>query len=278
MTFPSDFLAKYGPWAVVTGSSSGIGAEYARQLAATGFSLVLVARRKDRLDAAAKSLMEVHPIQVKTLAADLSTTAGVQSVIDSTVDIDVGLLISNAGMELHGSFFGDDIDAHEKMIALNVTATTRLAHAFGKRLGKRRKGGIVFTSSMAWNGFPSWASYSATKSFVTILGVLLRPEMKEVGVDVLCLEPGVVATEMVDNVNADGIDFRRIGMYPQPVKDCVAETLRALYDGKARVTPGFMNKIMIWVTSWLPEQVRLGMMDSMMDKTMSKEQRAFPQV
>lgn len=277
MKLPSDFLSKYGPWAVITGSSSGIGAEFAGQLAAAGLSLVLVARRKDRLDAAAEQLMEEYPIQVKTLGADLTTPQGVQSVIDFTSGIDVGLLMANAGMALHGTFFRDPSEKHEKMIALNVTAPTTLAHAFGKRLGNRGKGGIVFTSSMAQSGFPSLGSYSATKAYVSKFSVLLRLEMKKVGVDVLSLEPGLVQTEMVEQVYADGVNFAPIGMHPMSAKDCVSEALKALYDGKATCLPGLMNKIMAGMTSWLPEQLRLNIMDKAMDRAMPKEQRIFPQ-
>lgn len=278
MPLPSDLLPKYGPWAVITGSSSGIGAEFARQLAAAQFSLVLIARRESRLKSLSQSLLTAFPtIQVRTLPADLATQQGVRSVVQNTKDIDVGLLVNNAGMVFHGSFFRHDPDKLTEMINLNVTAVTTLAHAFGKRLGKRRKGGIIFTSSMAQSGFPNFASYSATKSYVSTLAILLRGELAERGVDVLCLEPGAVKSDTVDALQKQGVSFDKIGMPPMPAEECVEEALISLHDGVARITPGKMNKEMIAVTELIPEQMRLAMLDATIDKTMAEEVRTFPE-
>lgn len=278
MSLPADFRTKYGPWAVVTGASSGIGAEFAQQLAAAGLSLVLVARRTELLDAAAKSLMEEYPIQVKTIAADLISDSGVQSVIDGTASIDVGLLVNNAGMAAHGSFFKDSAEMHSRLITLNVTAVMTLAHAFGKRLGLRRRGGMIFTSSMAADGFPWFANYAASKAYVTMLALMLRLELRPRGVDVLCLVPGVVKSEMSDRTIIEGgVDFASIGFHTMPVKDCVEEGLRSLYDGKAKVTPGLMNKIMQFIMGFLPQQAAFSLLNMSLGKAMPAELMAFPE-
>lgn len=277
MTLPADFLTKYGPWAVVTGASSGIGAEFARQLAGAGLSLVLVARRKERIDAAAKSLMQEYPIQVKAITADLTSDWGVQSVIDGTASLDVGLLVNNAGMAAHGSFFQDTAENHARMITLNVTAVTALAYAFGMRLGHRRRGGVIFTSSIASIGFPYFATYASTKAYVSMLSLMLRRELGPRGVDVLCLEPGVVKSKMSDAVKRGGVDFGSIGMNQMRTEDCVEEGLRSLYDGKPKVTPGFMNKFMQWFMGLLPQQVGYSLMDIMMARAMPAEAKAFPE-
>lgn len=275
MTLPADFLTRYGPWAVVTGASSGIGAEFAIQLAAAGLSLVLVARRLERLEEAAKSLMETYPIQVKPLAADLSTDAGVQSVIDGTQDLDVGLLVNNAGMELHGSFFRPDAQENAKMIALNVTAVTTLAHAFGKRMGIQKRGGIIFTSSMAKGGVPGYSCYSSTKAYVSTLAATLRFELAERGVEVLCFEPGMVKSEMHTLLTAD-LNMDK-PMYIMEADDCVKETLKCLYDRKAQITPGLPNKVMATVVSWFPEWARIGLMGKMVRDTFKAGILDFPE-
>lgn len=279
MPLPADLLCKYGPWAVITGSSSGIGSQFAHQLAASGFSLVLVARRSARLDDHAKCLRTLapHPIKIRTLAADLATDDGIRAVVEYTADLDVGLLVNNAGTVLHGSFFRHEPEAYRHMIALNVTAVTTLAHAIGKRLGQRKRGGIVFTSSIAQSGFPNFATYSATKSYISTLALLLRGELAPRGVDVLCLEPGAVESEIVDVLREEGVNFDAIGMKPMPVEDCVEEALRSLHRGDAKVTPGLMNKNMMAVAELIPEQMRLGMLDTAMGKTMAENSRSFPE-
>lgn len=200
-----------------------------------------------------------------------------RAAVEFTANLDIGLLINNAGTILHGSFFRHDPQEYRDMIALNVTAVTTLAHAIGKKLGKRKRGGIVFTSSMAQSGFPNFATYSATKSYVSTLALLLRGELAPRGVDVLCLEPGAVKSEIIDALKKEGVDFEAIGMKPMPVEDCVEEALASLHRGDARVTPGHMNKNMIAVAQLIPQQMRLGMLDTAIVRTMATESRSFPE-
>lgn len=160
----SKFPDKYGPYCVITGASSGIGEEFARQLAAGGLNLVLVARRKPRLDAIAAALCAEYSVETMVIEADLATDAGWRSVVAATEDLDVGLLVNNAGVEHIGSFFHDSVDFHMKLIALNVTTVCALTHVFGKRLVIRgRGGGIINVSSMLSQPVPWMASYCASK-------------------------------------------------------------------------------------------------------------------
>lgn len=274
MPLPADFLHKYGPWAVITGASSGIGAEFARHIAATGISVVLVARREERLQQLSAELCENYPIQAKNIVADLSTEAGWRSVISETEDMDIGLLVNNAGVELVGSFFRDPLDKHLNLIDVNVSAVTALAHAFGPRLAKRGKGGLLFVSSILASPMPWFGTYSASKAFVLNLALIVREELAPKGVDVLALEPGVVSTEMSQRVTSD-VDFSKMGVVIQAVDACVSEALQSLYDGKRRVTPGLINKVSLFVMGLIPDSVRMMIMGAGMKNAMNPELRTY---
>ena len=128
-----NFSQAYGPWAIVTGASSGIGEEFARQLAAIGLNLILVARRKSRLDELGQQLKQQFAIQTRSVQADLSQAEGIAAVETATDDLEIGLLVSNAGTALAGAFLKLDPDAAARMIHLNATAHMRLSHFFGQK-------------------------------------------------------------------------------------------------------------------------------------------------
>lgn len=254
MALPTDFLNKYGSWAVVTGASSGIGAEFAQQLGVAGFSLVLVARRIERLEATALTLREQYPIQVKSIEADLATDEGLQVVISETDDLDVGLFVSAAGAVESGSFFRTSREKHGQVTAVNVTAVTLLAHAFGLRMGRNRRGGIIFVSSMSAGGIPWSATYSSSKTYISTFASIVRHELRPRGVDVLCIEPGQTETEMIQFVQKD-LDLDYFGVPWMTVAPCVRESLQSLYDGKHTATPGFLNKVVISFVRILPRRL-----------------------
>lgn len=250
-SLPVDFLNRYGLWAVITGASAGIGAEFAQQLAAAGLSLVLVARRVDRLEATALTLMERYPIQVKSIQADLSTEAGVRSVIYETEDLHVGLLVNNAGVAMNGSFFRTTEERNLAVTAVNVTAVTLLTHALGLRMGRNKRGGIIFVSSVVAGGVPWSATYSSAKTYVSTFASVVRYELQPRGVDVLCLEPGRVDTEMIEDAMVD-LDMDKLGIPGMTPRLCVRETLQGLYDGREKITPGLWNKVTVGVLRSLP--------------------------
>lgn len=232
MSSDLSFKEKYGPWAVVTGASGGIGGEFVKQLAAKGLNIVLVARREAVLEQVAEKLRAENSIDVRTVPADLSSSEGVDKTVSACEDLDVGLLVNNAGIELHGSFFKDDPSNHARLIALNISSVTMLAHAFGKRLIKRGKGGIIFVSSagrwpMAW-----LSTYSASKAYVSNLSYIIRDELAPRGIDVLALEPGVVKTDMIEDA------VEKLGWPTISAEMCVSEGITALEQKKMRISPG----------------------------------------
>jgi short-subunit dehydrogenase len=234
------FLDRYGPWAVVTGASSGIGEEFARQLATRGFQLVVAARREARLARLAEELAEEHGTEVRPCPVDLGAEAGRRALADSTGDLDVGLLISNAGFGLKGTFLELDLARQLAMLEVNCVASVELAHGFGKRLVARGRGGMIFTSSTAaFQGTPFSSAYAATKGFLLQLAEGLWYELRPHGVDVLALCPGPVDTE----------GPRRTGVDPDKVPVRMMETgpvVRAALKGLGRrpvVIPGAANKL-----------------------------------
>lgn len=182
------FLEKYGPWAVITGASEGIGSAFAQRLAEQGVNCILIARREAPL-AALASDMRAKGVEVVTALVDLSAPDAAQQVIAAAGARDVGLLIANAGADSNGSpFLDNDVANWDQLVTLNVTTTMRLAHHFGRSMRARGRGGILLVGSGAcYGGLNGISVYSGAKSFVLCFGEGLWAELRHHGVDVLNL-------------------------------------------------------------------------------------------
>jgi short-subunit dehydrogenase len=192
----SDFLDRYGPAALVTGASSGIGASFASLLAAKGLDLVVVARRSQRLNDLAARLGNEHGVKVTVFQADLADATAAETILRATASLDIGLVVSNAGFGFKGSFDSGDPKTLADMLMVNCTTPMLLARGFVPRLRKRAKGGLVLTSSVeGLIGCPYSAAYAASKAFVNSLGEALWGELNPEGIDVLTLCPGATDTE-----------------------------------------------------------------------------------
>jgi short-subunit dehydrogenase len=252
---------RYGPWAVITGASAGIGEGFARQLAADGFDLVLAARRGERLTALGSELAARHGTSYRAVPVDLSEPGGAAKVIDATADLDVGLLISNAGAGLPGRFLDHDPAELHRIVRLNVHPHLDLAHHFGGRLVGRGRGGMVLVSAGgALHGLPNMVNDSATKAYVLNLGEGLHYELAPHGVDVLVLLPAAVDTPVID---AYGLSRDAMPIKPQSVDDCVALTLRALRRGRVKQVSPRLAGVM---TRLLPRTVSIKMNGRMLAK------------
>ncbi|KAA3643394.1 MAG: SDR family NAD(P)-dependent oxidoreductase [Chloroflexi bacterium] len=240
----NDFKQTYGPWAVVTGASSGIGEEFARQLASKGLNLVLVARRKEKLDALGEELCMQHGIDYRSAKVDLADTGILDAIETATHDLDIGLLVSNAGYAKMGEFLTLPAEELEKMLRLNVVTHMELSHYFGNRMvSKGRKGGLLLVSSMAaFQGVPYLANYSGAKSYILNLGESLNNELKDKGIDVSVLVPGPTDTEMMTSVDAD---MSSMPMPAMPASQAVKEALQALERNKPYLVPGTLNRLMV---------------------------------
>jgi short-subunit dehydrogenase len=189
-------LQAYGPAAVVTGASSGIGEAFATLLARGGFDLLICARRGDRLEQLAARLRDHQGVNVTVCVADLASSAGVGQLAASCSELDIGLVVSNAGFGMKGAYTDHDVARMDDMLQLNCRAPMQLAHQLIPRLLKRERAGMIFTSSVeALMGFPYSVPYAASKAFVNSLCEGLWGEYSAQGIDILGLCPGSTDTE-----------------------------------------------------------------------------------
>jgi short-subunit dehydrogenase len=181
------FRAKYGPWAVITGASDGTGAAYARQLAALGLNLVLIARRPEPLAALAAELEAAHAVRTRTASIDLYQPGAGERVFAASEGLEVGLYVSNAGADPNGSgFLGAPLEAWRNLVNRNVVAVVEATYAFAAPMVARGRGGVILMSSgAAMGGAPGVAVYSATKAFDLNFAESLWIELGSRGVDVL---------------------------------------------------------------------------------------------
>ena len=242
---PRALVERYGPWAVVTGASSGIGAEFARQLAAAGLSVALVARRADRLAELAAQLRAAHGVDARVCAHDLADPAAPDALAADVADLDVGLVVNNAGLSYKGDVFAHDPAHRRRMIELNCQAPVAITHAFGPRLIARGRGGVIIVSSTgAFQALPWSAVYGATKAFDLVYGEALHVELAPHGIDVVTLAPGGTDTEGPMNT---GVDPSRVPGKLMSVEPVVAAALAGL-GRRALVVPGATNRLAHFAT------------------------------
>lgn len=239
--------------ALVTGASSGIGEALARQLIETGMPVVVVARRRDRLEALAAGRTNVE-----VLVADLFSADGVAAVEARITDPErpVDLVVNNAGFGTSGWFHELDPDRLEREIALNVAALTRLSHAALRVMVPRRRGWLLNVSSVAsFQPTPKLAVYSATKAYVTSLSEALHEEVRGSGVKVTALCPGLIRTEFQSISNTSGFetDFPDVAWLDVDV--VAREALEDASSGKPLSIPGVLYKGLSAVSNVLPRAV-----------------------
>jgi short-subunit dehydrogenase len=247
------------PVAVITGASSGLGLVFAQKLAAK-HDLLLIARRKERLDALAAELAAKHGCAARVLAADLAEEKDLATAADHIADEEsLALLVNNAGFGARDLFWESNLDVQEQMHRLHVMATVRLSHAALRNMTAKNSGGIINVASVAAFVRRSGSvSYSATKTWMTTFTEGLYLELKSVrsAVKVQALCPGFTYTEFHDTAHID-----RKSMAPPSLwlraEFVVDESLRALPRGKLIVVPGWRYKAIVALLSTLPTPLRL---------------------
>jgi uncharacterized protein len=240
-------------WTLITGASSGIGAELAREFAARGHALVLTARRRDRIEALAVELGGRYGIETATLGFDLEDPAAPEALIAALDERGVALhtLVNNAGFGLRGKFAALPYREQAAMVELNVAALAKLSRLVLPGLLERRQGGILnVASTAAFQAGPNMALYYATKAFVVSLSEALHEEAKPFGVTVTALCPGPTATEFASRADLQMSRMFKFGAMGAPA---VARAGIAGYlAGRAIVIPGLANRLGAWGSKLAP--------------------------
>jgi uncharacterized protein len=239
----------YGPWAVVTGASDGIGKALTERIAASGINIVLVARDENRLRAQAAALESRFSVDTVIVPADLAETADVVRVEQLTDRHDIGLAVLCAGFGTTGTVLETSLADELDLIAVNITAVMQLAHTFSGRLAARGGGGLMlFGSIVGWQGVPGQANYAASKAYVQNLAEALHDELRARGVDVLSVAPGPVAS---------GFGARAgLAMTSASDPEAVAAGAWKALGRRRTVIPGARGKFLTFALTPLPRRTR----------------------
>src|SRR5467141_184637 len=256
----------FGPWALVTGASSGIGKEFARRIAAAGINLVLVARREALLQEVGRSIAADFKVDYRALAMDLSQEGFIERLTRDTNDLDIGLVVSNAGTPNPGEFLKLERQLLQATLRLNTMAHLDISHHFGAKLVERGRGGLILIGSVgAEIGVPFLANDGGAKAYIHSLGEALHYELKPRGVYVTVVPPPLTNTAVLAKL---GFDPRTMPMKPMSVEQCVSEGLNGLRVNRSRIIPGRLNRIM---NALMPASVKRTMTAKMLGKALVRK-------
>ncbi len=259
-----EFKNKYGDWCLITGATSGIGAELTSQIAAMGLNIVLVARNEKVLKEHAEAIQKRYGVRAKYIAADLSTEAGARKVAE--VGEEIGLLVLAAGLEVNGAFEKTSLEKELQVVQLNVVSTLMLTHHFSKGMVSRGRGGILMVASLSGHmPNPYFANYAGSKAYVLNLGASLYGELKPKGVDVSVLSPGLTNTPMIAD---NGMDWSKTPM--TPMEPAAVAEVGLLGLGKRFLSvPGGKNKMMGFMAKHSSLEMQAKMNEKMVRKAIS---------
>jgi short-subunit dehydrogenase len=232
--------------ALITGASSGLGAQYARLFAADKHDVVLVARRRDRLQALADELVAAHGVRAYVAPADLAATDGATHVIDEVkrLGVDIAFLVNNAGFGSNGAFVELDASRELEMVQVNIAALVALTRAFLPAMVARKRGRILNIGSTAgFQAGPYMAVYYASKAFVNLFTEALAFELRGSGVTATVSCPGATATEFAGLAGNQGSRLFRMGT--APAEEVAQEGYRAMMAGKPLVVHGLKNRLAV---------------------------------
>lgn len=248
-----EWKERYGPWALVTGASSGLGAEFTRQLSARGVHVVMVARREDRMEELAGEVQAAHGVLTRILPVDLTAPGACDHVAEEVQRLEIGLLVNNAGFGMSGAFADLDGDRQARMAVLNCVVPTLLTSRLLPPMLERGRGGVIFlASTAAYQPTPYLAAYGASKAYNLMLGESLWHEYRKKGVDGLALSPGFTKTEF-----SDVASIRDAGGFRESTPPVVVSAALNALGRKPSVMPGLTNRVGSFLTRFLPRRVVL---------------------
>ncbi len=256
-------------YALVTGASGGIGKEFALQLAADGWAIVLTGRNVAKLEAVKSALKGSGAAASVVVPCDLSATGAAERLhaVCAEKGLAVDLLVNNAGSGVFGACLDLEPAGIEAMVNLNISALTNLCALFGKDMKARGTGRILNVGSFAGlNATPYFAAYAATKSYVLNYSLALRAELKPAGITVTCLLPGYVRTDFDDNAGIENPRYKNFSNSNSMDADAVATVgLRALNHGKPFVIAGARNSFAAFFFGLLPKTAAPAIMKKFLD-------------
>jgi len=257
------FSSRYGPWALITGASRGLGAEFARQCAERGLNTILVATNSDLLEAQADSIKHDYGVEVKAIVLDLSREEILKEITPATDCLEIGLLVNNAGLSKVHPFLDLSLDHLVKQLHVNARAGLILTHHFGKKMAIRGRGGIIFLSSAsAMYGTAYCANYAGTKAYNLIIAESLWYELGRYGVDVLGFMAGSTRTPGWDANSPKPGRFVKV----MEVQPAVAEALAAL-GKRPSLIAGMSNRLGYFLMEkMMPRDRAIRIVSGSMDK------------
>jgi hypothetical protein len=252
------FRERYGPWAIVAGAAVGLGAEWARQIAGRGISVVLVDRDREALEATARRIADTTGVETRALVVDLARPDVADAIVAATAGRELGLLVYNAAIGTVSPFLDIPPANVQAMLDVNCRAPMLLVHALAPAMVARRRGGIVLMSSMSGNfGSSQLAVYAATKAFDLVLGDALWAELRDHGVDVLTVQPGSTRTPGWQSSQLP--ELQGPGPHVMEPDVVVSEALAAL-GVEPNVVPGDMNRQGAQMLATMPRRQAIELM------------------
>ncbi len=241
-------------YALITGASSGIGLEYARQLAQMGYNIILVSNRDEENRLAAEHIASEYGVRAEALYADLADAGAARELYErvGAMGVEVSVLINNAGMLLFSTLGRTSPEAMERIIALHCTTPTLLCRLFAEDMAGRGRGHILLMSSItAWTPFPTISHYAATKAYLKSFAQSLWYELRGRGVSVTAVFPSAVDTPFYSLADGQRRTLRRWGVMLS-AEEVARKALRAMFAGKRRCLPGLLTKIEAAICYLLP--------------------------
>jgi len=243
--------------ALVTGASSGLGVDFARQLAARGAGLVLVARREDPLRALAADIEKDHGVSAQFIALDLAVPNAPQALYDQLQQrgIQVDVLVNNAGFGIYGEFASVPWEREKAMLDIDIITLTHMTKLFMQDMLKRGSGYILQVASIgAYQPSPTYATYSAAKAYVLMMGEALNYELRHSGVSVTVISPGVTATEFLKVAGQSPSLYQRMMMMDSSSVARIG--IESMLRRRPSVVPGVMNNVAAFTTRFMPRRMQ----------------------
>lgn len=244
-------------YALITGASSGIGRCYTHEMARRGFNIIAVSNQQEALNTLQEEIHTTYNVEVVTMFADLAEQNAAKDIFDrcKELDIEVEILICNAGMLLFSTLVNTNPEKLHTIINLHCTTTSLLCRYFGEEMKLKQRGRIlIMSSSTAWLPYPTISHYAATKAYIKSFAFSLWYELHRYGVSVTALFPGAVDTPFYNLSNKLRKLFRTLGIM-MSAETIAKRGVNAMFRGQRRLTPGLFTKLVVAICAILPARI-----------------------